>query len=146
MGADKNSSPKRELGLCPKFTTKDSHTSLPRSRSHNAPTNPRNKLQTIPKRKHESRSKGLSNPVQCQADGPRGWGGGSADTGRTAHDPRADSLLNTTEPPEAHPKTQTVRTLPAHCPRATCATWTVRNLRADGPPNSSRPETAGQTD
>jgi hypothetical protein len=26
MGADTNSSPKRELGLCPKFTTKDSHT------------------------------------------------------------------------------------------------------------------------
>jgi hypothetical protein len=43
MGADKNSSPKRELGLYPKFTTKDSHTSLPRSRSHYGPTNPRNK-------------------------------------------------------------------------------------------------------
>jgi hypothetical protein len=49
MGADKNSSPKRELGLYPKFTTKDSHTSLPRSHSHNGPTNPRNKPQTIPK-------------------------------------------------------------------------------------------------
>jgi hypothetical protein len=62
MGADKNSSPKRELGLYPKFTTTDSHTSLPRSRSHNGRTNPRNKLQTIPKRKHEARSKGLSCP------------------------------------------------------------------------------------
>jgi hypothetical protein len=28
MGADKNSSPNRELGLYPKFTTKDSHTLL----------------------------------------------------------------------------------------------------------------------
>jgi hypothetical protein len=28
MGADKNSSPKRELGLDPKFTTKDFHTSF----------------------------------------------------------------------------------------------------------------------
>jgi hypothetical protein len=63
MGADKNSSPKRELDLCPKFTTKDSHMSLPRSRSHNRPTNPRNKPQTIPKRKNDSRSKGLSNPA-----------------------------------------------------------------------------------
>jgi hypothetical protein len=53
MGAHKNSSPKRELGTCPKFTTKDSHTNLPRSRSHNKPTNHRNKSQTIPKRKHD---------------------------------------------------------------------------------------------
>jgi hypothetical protein len=30
---------------------------------------------------------------------------------------------------------RTVHTLPADCPRATCATWTVRDLRADGPPN-----------
>jgi hypothetical protein len=30
MGADKNSSPNRELGLCPEFTTKDSHTGFPR--------------------------------------------------------------------------------------------------------------------
>jgi hypothetical protein len=45
MGAYKNSSPNRELSLYPKFTTKDSHTSLPRSRSHYVPTNPRNKPQ-----------------------------------------------------------------------------------------------------
>jgi hypothetical protein len=71
MGADKNSSSKRELGLCPKFTTKDSHTSLPRLRSHNGPTNPRNKPQTIPKQKHESRSKGLSGSAKHQVDSPR---------------------------------------------------------------------------
>jgi hypothetical protein len=59
MGADKNSSPNKELGLYPKFTTTDSHTSLPRSRSQNRPTNPRNKPQMIPKRKHETRSKRL---------------------------------------------------------------------------------------
>jgi hypothetical protein len=76
MGADKNSSPKRELGLYPKFTTTDSHTSLPRSRSHNGSTNPRNKPQTIAKRKHETRSKGLSCPEQP-------W--------RTVHVPGADS-------------------------------------------------------
>jgi hypothetical protein len=135
MGADKNSSPKRELDLCPKFTTKDSHTSLPRSRSHNGPTNPRSKPQTIPKRKRNSRSKGRSNSAQHQTDSLRGWGGRSSDTGWTVRDPRADSPLNATEPPEAHPEMRTVRTLPANYPRATCAVWTVRDLWADGPPN-----------
>jgi hypothetical protein len=110
MGADKNSSSKRELGLYPKFTTKDSHTCLPRSCSHNRPTNPRNKLQTIPKRKHNSRSKGLSNPAQCQANGPRAWGGRSADTGQAVRYPRPDGLLIATERSEAHPDTRTVRT------------------------------------
>jgi hypothetical protein len=41
----------RDNYLGPKFTSKDLHTSLPRSRSHNGPTNPRSKPQTIPKRK-----------------------------------------------------------------------------------------------
>jgi hypothetical protein len=83
MGADKNSSPKRELSLNPKFTTKDSHTSLPKSRSHDGRTSPRNKPQTIPKRKHEPRSKGLSCSTAVQADGPQPWGGLSATTTRT---------------------------------------------------------------
>jgi hypothetical protein len=128
MGADKNSSPKRELGLCHKFTTKDSNTSFPRSHSHNGPTNPRKKLQTIPKRKRNSRSKRLGNSTQHQADGPRGWGGRSADTGWTVRDPRAGSPLNATEPPEAHPEMRTVRTLPVDCLRATCAALAVRDL------------------
>jgi hypothetical protein len=42
MGADKNSS--QELGLCPQITSQESRTHLPRSRSHNGPTDPRNKL------------------------------------------------------------------------------------------------------
>jgi hypothetical protein len=88
MGADKKSSPKRELSLDPKFTTKDSHTSLPRSCSHNGRTNPRNKPQTIPKRKHEPRSKGLSCSAAVQADGPRPWGGLSATTTRTVRTTR----------------------------------------------------------
>jgi hypothetical protein len=83
MGADKNSSPKREPSLYPEFTTKDSHTSLPRSRSHSGPTNRRNKPQTIPKRKHDSRSKGLSCPATTLADSPRTWGGRSATRGQT---------------------------------------------------------------
>jgi hypothetical protein len=88
MGTDTNSSSKRELGLYPKFTATDSHTSLPRSRSHNGPTNPRNKPQMIPKRKHEARSKGLSCTAKALADSPRPWGGRSAVTMQTVHDPR----------------------------------------------------------
>jgi hypothetical protein len=92
MGADKNSSPKRKLGLYPKFTTKDSHTSLPWSRSHYRRTNPRNKPQTIPKRKHEAKGKGLSCPAATQMDCPRSLGGLSAVTARTVHNPRRTVL------------------------------------------------------
>jgi hypothetical protein len=87
MGADKNSSPKRELDQYPKFTAKDSHTSLLGSCSHNGRTNPRNKPQTIPKWKHEARSKGLSCPETAQADCPRSPGRLSAGTARTVRDP-----------------------------------------------------------
>jgi hypothetical protein len=90
MGADENSSPKRELGLCPKFTTKDSHTSLRRSHSHKGPTNPRSKPQTIPKRKRISKSKGLSNSALDQADYPQAPGGPSARPRRTVRRHRAD--------------------------------------------------------
>jgi hypothetical protein len=90
MEADKNSSPKRELGLYPKFTTKDSHTSLPRSYSHYGPTNPRNKPQPIPKRKRNSRSKGLSNSALDQAECPQAPSGPSARLGRTVRGHLAD--------------------------------------------------------
>jgi hypothetical protein len=159
MGADKNSSPKRELGLGPKFTTKDSRMSLPRSHSHIGPTNPRIKPQTIPKRKHNSRSKGLSDPAQCRADGPRAWGGRSADTRWTVRYPRADGPLIATERPDEHPNTRTVRTRSSDDPRATGAARTVRGHwadgsahkrtvcypYADGPTNPFSPETVGQT-
>jgi hypothetical protein len=88
MGADKNSSPKRELGLCPKFTTTNSHTSLPRSQSHNRPTNTRHKPQTIPKQKQNSRSKGLSSTAKPQADCSRPPGGPSAWVRRTVRELR----------------------------------------------------------
>jgi hypothetical protein len=116
MGADKNSSPKKELGLYPKFTTKDSHTSLSRSRSHTGPTNPRNKPQTIPKRKHDSKSKGLSCAVKALADGSRARGGRSARTGWTVRDPWMDGSLHTTGPPASHPELR----------RSVPYTWTVR--------------------
>jgi hypothetical protein len=133
MGADKKSSLKRELGLCPKFTTKDSHTSLRRSHSHNGPSNPRNKPQTIPKWKHNSRSKGLNCHVKAQVDGLRGWGGRSASTRRMVRDPRADSPKNATEPPVSHLEKRTVRALSPDGLRATAATRTVCGLQADSP-------------
>jgi hypothetical protein len=110
MGADKISSPKRELSLYPKFTIKDSHTSFPRSRSHSGPTNPRNKTQTIPKQKHNSKSKGVSCLATTLADSTRTWGGQSADTGWTVHYPWADGPLNSTERPAEHTETRMVRT------------------------------------
>jgi hypothetical protein len=61
-----------ELGLCPKFTTKDSHMSLARSRGHNGPTNPWNKPKLKATRNHNSRRKRLSSSARHQADSPRG--------------------------------------------------------------------------
>jgi hypothetical protein len=116
MGDDKKSSPKRELSLCPKFTTKDSHTSLPRSRSHNRPTNPRNKPQTIPKRKQNSKSKGLSSSALDQADRPQAPGGPSVRPRRTIRGAAADRLKITPEPPVLHPQKRTVREGPADRP------------------------------
>jgi hypothetical protein len=133
MRADKNSSPSRELGLYPKITTKDSHTSLSRSRSHNGPTNPRNKPQTIPKRSETQRSKGLSCPANTLGDSPRPWGGRSAVTGRTVRYPRADGPLIATERPDEHPNARTVRTWSSDGPRATRAARTVRDPQADSP-------------
>jgi hypothetical protein len=125
MGADKNSSPKRELGLCPKFTTKESHTSLPRSSSHNEPTNPRNKPQTIPKRKHDSRSKGLSSSARHQAE--------SAVTWQTVRGSRTDSSKNkptlqqrTSNNEQFAPYPRTVREQPVPRGRSATSRRTVR--------------------
>jgi hypothetical protein len=77
MGVDKKSSPKSRTRLYPIFTTKDSHMTLPWSRSHNGPTNPRNKSQTNHKRKRNSRSKGLRRSVKPEEHDPRCTGGWS---------------------------------------------------------------------
>jgi hypothetical protein len=141
LGVDKNSSPKRELDLCPKFTTKDSHTSLPRSRSHNGPTNPRNKPQTIPKRKRNSRSKGLSNSALHQADRLQAPDGPSAWLRRTIHGTATDC-------PKIAPNLQ-YRTLKNRlsvlCSRIVRAARTVRPLLADCSPNHVQPKAHGQT-
>jgi hypothetical protein len=128
MGADKNSSAKRELDLCPKFTTKDSHTSFPRSHSHNKPTNPRNKPQTIMKRKRNSKSKGLSNSALHQADHPQAPGGPSAWSRRTVRGAAADRSKIAPEPPVLHPQKRIVRLLPADRPRRTDCPASPRGL------------------
>jgi hypothetical protein len=146
MGADKNSSPKRELSLNPKCTTKDSHMSLPRSRSHDGRTNPRNKPQMIPKRKHEPRSKGRSCSAAVQADGPRPWGGLSATTTQMVRTTRWTVRETLTERPNRHLNTRTVRTTSSDGPRATRVARTVRDVPADCPPNHFPPKATGQPD
>jgi hypothetical protein len=83
MGADKSSSPKRWNQLCPKIIATNSHMNLLRSHSHNWCTNPRNKSQLNPNRKHNTRSKGHGLSARLGADSPQGEGRWSAGTGRT---------------------------------------------------------------
>jgi hypothetical protein len=141
LGADKNSSPKRELGLYPKFTTKDSHTSLPRLRSHDGRTNPRNKPQTIPKRKHEPRSKGLSYPAATQADCPRSPRGRSATHGGRSVKRRQNDQTRTSTRGRSVPRPRTVRE--QLVPRGLSATSgrTVRQTTFHQKPLANRIET-----
>jgi hypothetical protein len=73
--------------------------SSPRSCSHNRPTNPRSKPQTIAKRKRDLRSKGLSNSAQHQADRPQAPGEPFAWPRRTVRGAAADRPKITLEPP-----------------------------------------------
>jgi hypothetical protein len=91
--------------------------SLPRSRSHKGPTNPRNKPQTIPKRKRNSRSKGLRQSAVSCVDHPQGGGGLSAGTRRTVRELVAECPNMVPKPPVAHCKKWTVHPLPADRPR-----------------------------
>jgi hypothetical protein len=134
MGADKNSSPKRELGLCPKFTTKDSHTSLSRSRSHNVPTNPRNRPQLNPTQKHNSKSKGHRQSGKYQADCPECPRGLFARRARTIREEGTDHPKMLPEPPVLHRENRIVPDGPAdrpprHGPSA--SSRTVRHSSTD---------------
>jgi hypothetical protein len=115
--------------------------SLPRSHSHNGPTNPKNKPQTIPKRKRNSKSKGLSSSALDQADcpqaptdRPRDVGGLSASTGQSVckawvdcprgcgglceNNPRTSSTApSITDRPCRHLGPSATNTLHADCPR-----------------------------
>jgi hypothetical protein len=103
--------------------------SLPRSHSHNRPTNPRNKPQHKVTRKCNSRSKGLKQSAQPVADCPRGGGGLSVVTGLTVRKHRADRPKNPPKLPVLHLEKQTVRALPADCPRGKDRPLTSRTVR-----------------
>jgi hypothetical protein len=143
MGADKNSSPKRELGLYPKFTATDSHTSLPRSRSHNGSTNPRNKPQTIPKWKHKAKDLAILQEPWRTVRGP-GVEGPRSPCGRSAthdglseqNDPTGTSTRGRSVP---HPRTVREQLVP----RGQSATSgrTVRQTPSDQKQLANRIET-----
>jgi hypothetical protein len=118
-----------------KFTTKDSHTSLPRSCSHDGPNNPRNKPQTIPKRKRNSRSKGLSNSAEVQVDGPRPSSGQSVKHNRTSRS--APWNTDGPWPPRGQSDPRGQSGSPGR---------TVRQPRANSPTNSLQPKTPNSTD
>jgi hypothetical protein len=120
--------------------------SLPRSLSHNIPANPRNKPQTIPKRKKNTRNKGISNSMRAQADGPRRPGGLSVWRRWTVREVAADSPQKPTEPPVSHPEKRIVCALSLYNPRATRAARTVRDDPADDPRNYFQLQTTGKTD
>jgi hypothetical protein len=112
MGANKISP--RENRLSPKITTKGSHTSSPRSCSHDGPTNPRNKSQRKPKRKHNSKREELRQFAVHRAnrrqegggvDCSQGPGGPSEGRAWTVHDGPAD------RPPRHGPSYTLVRTV-----------------------------------
>jgi hypothetical protein len=100
--------------------------SLPRSHSHNAPTNPRNKPQTIPKRKHDSKSKRLSCPTNHQADRLRPPGKPSASSGGLSE---KQSRTSSTAPSITDRRDGPADRLPHHEPSSTLVR-TVCELRA----------------
>jgi hypothetical protein len=126
-----------EFGLYPKFTTTHSYTSLPRSRSHNRPTNPRNKPQLNPTRKHNSKSKGLRQSGKHQANRRQCPGGLSARRARTVREEGTDCPKKLPEPPVLHREKRTAHDGPAdrpprHGPSDTLVP-TVRKLHAPKP-------------
>jgi hypothetical protein len=112
------------------------------TRSHNRPTNPRNKPQLKTTQKHKSRSKGLRQfavPGRTarmdQADCPRGPGGPSAGSPRTVGKSLPNHQYCTSKNGSSILYLRTVR-----------VRWTVRTHLTDYPPNFVQPKVHGQTD
>jgi hypothetical protein len=128
MGDNKKSSRWMNSVYAPKFTTKDFHTSLPRSRGHNGSTNPRNKPQLKATQKHNSRSKRLRQPAKSQADGPCGLGGWSKNRPRTSsfHPPKFGRSVSS--------------------PRTVRSSRTIRPHRVDSPANNFQPKPTDRMD
>jgi hypothetical protein len=75
---------------------------LPRSCSHNGPTNPRNKPKLKETRKRNTRSKGLRQSAEPRADSSRSPGGQSARSRQTVHEIAANGPKKDPEPPVLH--------------------------------------------
>jgi hypothetical protein len=90
--------------------TTGSHTNLSRSRSHNGPTNPRNKSKQKSTWKHNSRGNELSQSAALQADSSQGRGRQSAGTWWTVRNSWTDVPQKQTKALEGPRKIQTVRT------------------------------------
>jgi hypothetical protein len=117
----------------------DSHTSLPRSRSHNGPTNPRNKPQLNPTRQRNSKSKRLRQSGKHQADRPQCPGGLSARRAWTVRKEGTDHPKMLPEPPVLHREKRTVRDGPADCPpRHGLSDTLVRTVRKLHAPKTHR--------
>jgi hypothetical protein len=127
--------PEDELGLCPNFTTKDSHTNLPMSRSHNGPTNPRNNPKQKATRKRNSRSIGLGQSVVPWADCLHGPGGLSAGSLWTVRNSLPNHQYCTLKNRPSAPHPQMVR-----------AEKTVHTHLADRPANLEQPKARDKTD
>jgi hypothetical protein len=90
----------REDRQSPKITTKGSHTILLRSRSHNGPTDPRNRSQLKAKWKHNSRTKGLRQICLSRTDNLWRARGPSVSYGRPSVDQGRTVRIKHTELPE----------------------------------------------
>jgi hypothetical protein len=120
MGADKNSSPKRELGLYPDCHLIHAHTHNSGSKlGTHKPTRSRDKPQTKlegleAEANHKRRSNKLS--AWVGVDCPHSRGGPSAVPWQTIRAALADCLKKPLEPPVAHHEKKTIRRLPADRP------------------------------
>jgi hypothetical protein len=119
---------------------------LPRSRSHNRPTNPRNKPQLKATRKRSSRSKGLRQSRQPGADRPRGGadhpqaqGGPSENATRTS----STTPLNTDRPSSTRGPSVPKRTVRAHL--ADCLPNLVNQLNGSKPQMRTNKRRTGRT-
>jgi hypothetical protein len=115
---------------------------LAKVHSHNRPTNPRNKSQTNPKQKRNSRSKGLRQSAVAWADCLHGGGWQSAGTRWTVRKHK-----RTVRKWHLNLQYRTVKKGPSVLyPRTVHAGWTVHTLLVDCTPYLVQPKTTNSTD
>jgi hypothetical protein len=120
MGADKNSSLWLNSAYTPIATLRThKHKHDPKQGSNNlkgTTKKPRNKSQTSPMRKHNSKSKGLTQSGKHQADRLQCPGGLFARRARTVREEGTNRPKLLPEPPVLHREKRTVRDGPADHP------------------------------